>query len=156
MDSFRLVTLIRRLHHAIRAHIVEEVHAHGYADITTAHIYVFQTPGPDGVRPTELAQRTLMTKQAMNHLLAELEARGYLERVEVHGDGRARILRLTAKGRRLTKVIQRSSANIERRWSQALGSARMRDLKTALEELDTIGPRVTRRPAARDQLPSTR
>ena len=80
MDSFRLVTLIRRLHLAIRAEIAEQVRAAGYDDIAPAHLYVFQTPGPCGVRPTELAERTLMTKQAMNHLLSGLEAGGYLER----------------------------------------------------------------------------
>lgn len=92
MASFRLVTLIRRLHLAVRAELLEHVHAAGYDDITAAHIYVFQTPGPDGLRPTELADRTLMTKQAMNHLLAGLEAGGYIQRVSVDGDGRARVL----------------------------------------------------------------
>jgi DNA-binding MarR family transcriptional regulator len=144
MDSFRLVTLIRRLHLAIRAQLTEDLRARGYHDITPSHIYVFQTPGPDGVRPTELAARALMTKQAMNHLLTGLEERGYIERVTATGDGRARVLRLTPKGRRLTKLIQETSADIERRWSESLGSARMHDLLTALEHLDTIGPRQNR------------
>jgi DNA-binding MarR family transcriptional regulator len=142
MDSFRLVTLIRRLHHAIRTEIVEQVRAQGFDDITTSHIYVFQTPGPDGVRPTELARRTLMTKQAMNHLLVGLEAGGYLERAPSPDDGRARVLRLTTKGRALTRVIQESAARIELRWSEAIGSRRMRDVVVALGELDTIGARV--------------
>jgi DNA-binding MarR family transcriptional regulator len=139
MDSFRLVTLIRRLHLAIRAEIAEQVRSAGYHDIAAAHLYVFQTPGPDGVRPTELAERTLMTKQAMNHLLSGLEAGGYLERVAADGDGRARVLRLTNKGRRLTEVIQLSSAGIERKWSEALGGPRMRDLMSALDELAATG-----------------
>jgi len=139
MDSFQLVTFIRRLHQAIRAEIAEQVLLHGFDDITTSHIYVFQTPGPNGVRPTELARRTLMTKQAMNHLLAGLQSGGYLERVASPDDGRARVLRLTKKGHALTKVIQDSAAAIERRWSDALGSGRMRDLVLALGELDVIG-----------------
>jgi DNA-binding MarR family transcriptional regulator len=139
MDSFRLVTLIRRLHQAIRAEIAEQVRAHGFDDITTSHIYVFQTPGPDGVRPTELARRTLMTKQAMNHLLAGLQSGGYLERAASPDDGRARVLRLTKKGRVLTTVIQESAAEIEHRWSDALGPRRMQDLVVALGELDVIG-----------------
>ena len=144
MDSFRLVTLIRRLHQAIRAEIVEQVRAHGFDDITTSHIYVFQTPGPDGVRPTELARRTLMTKQAMNHLLVGLQAGGYLERAASPDDGRARVLRLTKKGRALTKVIQESAADIEHRWADAIGSRRMHDLVVALGELDLIGAGAAR------------
>lgn len=139
MDSFRLVTLIRRLHQAIRAEIAEQVRAHGFDDITTSHIYVFQTPGPDGVRPTELARRTLMSKQAMNHLLVGLQAGGYLERTASPDDGRARVLRLTEKGRALTAVIQESAAQIEHRWTDAIGSRRMHDLVVALGELDLIG-----------------
>ena len=135
MASFRLVTLIRRLHLAVRAELLEHVHAAGYDDITAAHIYVFQTPGPDGLRPTELAERTLMTKQAMNHLLAGLEAGGYIQRVSVDGDGRARVLRVTSKGHRLTEIIQDRSAAIERRWSRRLGARHLQDLMADLAEL---------------------
>lgn len=138
--DFRAVTLIRRLHLAVRAELTEVLRAGGFDDITPAHIYVFQTPGPDGVRPTELAERALMTKQAMNHLLVGLEQRGYLERVSVEGDGRARRLRLTAKGRRLTNLIQQTSSQIERRWTAALGTERMEDLAGALGALDELGP----------------
>lgn len=140
MDSFRLVTLVRRLHHASRAQIAMELRARGYDDITPSHIYIFQTPGPDGVRPTELAQRTLMTKQAMNHLLAGLERRGYIERVAAEGDGRARVLRLTTKGRELTQVIHESAAQIEHRWEDALGTGPMHALVEALARLDALGP----------------
>jgi DNA-binding MarR family transcriptional regulator len=139
MDSFRIVTLIRRLHLAIRAELAEELRSRGYGDITPAHIYVFQTPGPDGVRPTELARRALTTKQAMNHLLGGLEERGYLERVSSPDDGRARVLRLTTKGRKLTKLIQEISAGIERRWEEELGRDTLAELGTGLERLDALG-----------------
>jgi len=139
MDSFRVVTLLRRLHVRIRLQVTEDLRARGYDDITAAHLSVFQTPGPDGMRPTELARRTLMTKQAMNHLLAGLEARGYLERVASGGDGRARVLRLTRKGRQLTKIIQQRAAEIERRWGEELGPERTRELVAALEDLDAVG-----------------
>ena len=138
MDSFRAVTLIRRLHLAIRAELTAELRVRGYDDITPAHIYVFQTPGPDGMRPTELAQRALLTKQAMNHLLTGLEARGYLERIAAPGDGRARVLRLTPKGRDVTTVIQERSAAIERRWEEELGSERLDEVRDALDRLDEI------------------
>jgi DNA-binding MarR family transcriptional regulator len=139
MDSFQLVTVVRRLHHAIRAHVAAELRTRGYDDITPAHIYVFQTPGPDGLRPKELAERTLMTKQAMNHLLTGLEEHGYIERVAADGDRRARVLRLTDKGRRLTQIIQDCAAQIEDRWEQALGAEQMRKLLGALRQLDAVG-----------------
>lgn len=132
------MTLIRRLHLAVRAELTAELRLQGYDDITPAHIYVFQTPGPDGMRPTELAQQALLTKQAMNHLLAGLEARGYLERIAAPSDGRARVLRLTPKGRELTTIIQERSAAIERRWEEELGPGRLEEVRGALERLDEI------------------
>ena len=136
--DFRTVTLIRRLHLSIRADLIAQLKDQGYDDITPAHIYVFQTPGPDGRRPTELAQGALLTKQAMNHLLSGLEGRGYLERVPADGDGRARVLRLTSKGRDLTKLIQERSAAIERRWGAELGPEVLQEVRTALQRLDEI------------------
>ena len=94
------------------------------------------------MRPTELARRTLTTKQSMNHLLAGLEAGGYLDRVEGNGDGRARVLRLTDKGRALTTAIQQIAAGIEQRWATAHGPAAIQQLTATLEDLDTIGTTV--------------
>lgn len=135
MESFRLVTTIRRLHLAIRAEIVDGVHRLGFDDITPSHIYIFQTPGPDGARPTELARRALMSKQSMNHLLASLEKGGYLERVDGGDDGRARVLRLTPRGHRLTTAIQEIAAGIEHRWSEQLGHPEIRHLTGSLAQL---------------------
>ena len=118
---------------------VEEVGAGVFVVLRRGIFYVFQNEGPDGVRPTELAQRALMTKQAMNHLLSGLEQIGYIERVTTAGDGRARVVQLTAKGRRLTEFIQQSSARIERRWEHELGAARTADVRAALEDLDAMG-----------------
>jgi DNA-binding MarR family transcriptional regulator len=138
MSPFRLVTAIRHLHLAIRAEIVEGVHALGFRDITPSHVYIFQTPGPDGARPTELARRALMTKQSMNHLLATLERGGYLDRVDGDGDGRARVLRLTSKGHQLTTAIQEIAAGIEQRWAEQLGQAEIRDLTVSLVQLAEV------------------
>ena len=102
-------TLTRRAHLAIRTRIHADIRGAGFDDLTPAHLYVFQLPGPDGVRPTELAARMNMTKQATNHLLSGLEARGYLERVAAPGDGRAKVLRLTPRGRKVAQMAFSSS-----------------------------------------------
>ncbi len=153
MDSFRVITLIRRLHLAIRAEVLREVHEQGFDDITASHIYVFQTPGPDGVRPTDLARRTLMSKQSMNHLLAKLEESGYLRRVDADDDGRGRVLRLTPKGQRLTTSLRSASAEIERRWTEALGGTRLEELTSTLQELDAVGPGTGPLPSLTDRGP---
>jgi DNA-binding MarR family transcriptional regulator len=139
MDSKpHIATLIRRVHLAIRQEGVEQLRAAGFTDLTMAHIYVFQTPGPDGVRPSELAARTNMTKQAMNHLLVTLESGGYLERVRSPDDGRGIELRLTERGREVERLIQTTSRRLEREWARRIGERDLAELRRILNELDQI------------------
>ena len=133
-----LSSLVRRIHHEIRRRLLDELRTQGYTDISQAHMYVFARPGPDGCRPTELAQRAITTKQAMNHLLSGLEANGYLRRVLDPNDGRGSIVRLTAKGRKLTSLIHRTASAIQREWADELGASRMEDLLRLLTDIDAI------------------
>jgi DNA-binding MarR family transcriptional regulator len=131
-----LATVIRRLHLHIRSRAYADVQRAGFDDVAPAHLYVFQTPGPDGARPTELAARTLMTKQAMHHLLAGLEERGYIERVHAEADRRGRVLRLTERGRALTAVMQESARRIELEWAEEFGRKAIEGLRGTLGSLD--------------------
>jgi DNA-binding MarR family transcriptional regulator len=110
--------------------------AAGHDRLSPAHMYVFQTPGPDGVRPTELARRTNMTKQAMNHLLAGLERDGYLRREPSAGDRRAAVIRLTERGHEVERLMIASSARLEREFSQLLDPATVEQLRTLLAGID--------------------
>jgi DNA-binding MarR family transcriptional regulator len=98
--------------------------------VLPAHLGVFQYPGPDGMRPGVLAARNQASKQAMNHLLHQLEAAGYLVREPNHGDRRSRVVRLTGRGWQAAAVITETVARLEERWSQALG----RDTYVALQQ----------------------
>lgn len=140
-------TMLRRLHLAVRWEIYEAVRAAGHDQLTPAHLYVFQLPGLDGLRPTELAEQMNVTKQAANHLLATLEKLGYLIRETSPDDGRARVLRSTAKGRDVARIMQRTSRRMERRWKDELGSDRLERLRAELEALDDTAH--TERAAAR-------
>jgi DNA-binding MarR family transcriptional regulator len=111
--------------------------AAGHDRLSPAHMYVFQTPGPDGVRPTELARRTNMTKQAMNHLLSGLERDGYLRRDPSPDDRRAAVIRLTDRGREVERLMNASSTRLEREWAQLLDPATVERLRALLADIDT-------------------
>ena len=151
-DKPLLATLTRHIHLTIRRRVHADVQAAGFDDLTPAHLYVFQLPGPDGVRPTELAARMNMTKQATNHLLSGLEARGYIERVAAPEDGRGKVLRMTARGREVARVMQDSSMRMEDEWSRRLGGRALERLRQELVDLVDIANRdwnrraPTRRP----------
>ena len=52
----------------------------------------------EGIRPTELARRIDVSKQAVGQALRELERQGFVELVVDPADGRARLVRLTPAG----------------------------------------------------------
>jgi DNA-binding MarR family transcriptional regulator len=137
MDGPLLSTLVRRLHLLFRQRIHADLVAAGHAHLTPAHMYVFQLPGPEGVRPTELARRTNMTKQAMNHLLAGLERDRYLRREAAPDDGRGTVIRLTDLGRDVQRIMQDSSRRLEAEWAADLADGTIEQLRNILTRVDT-------------------
>jgi DNA-binding MarR family transcriptional regulator len=119
----------------------EQIHAGvlaaGYDDLNPSHIGAFRYPTLDRQRPTELAEQLQITKQSVNDLLGHLEARGYLTREADPADGRARVIRLTATGRRLEKVVNAQARQAELTIAEMLGPRRHAELRRALEELAT-------------------
>ena len=93
----------------------------GFEDISFAQCMVFRFEGPEGRRPSELAARLKMSKQAVNDCLRILEDRGYLARAVAPGDGRARVVRLTARGEALQKAIYAAGRRVEQEWQEAIG-----------------------------------
>jgi DNA-binding MarR family transcriptional regulator len=96
------------------------------------HMAVLQYPGPDGVRPSALAERTGMSKQAMNQLLQSLEGLGDIVRSDAPDEGRARVIQFTKRGRAAYSRIYDILRNIEREWSAELGTERFAQLKSLL------------------------
>ncbi len=109
-------------------------------DLRPAHFALFQFPGPQGVRPIELAARLGTTKQVLTPLLNDLERFGYLERRPAPDDGRGRVLWLTERGLAFVGAIKDILTGIEAEWSQRLGADRFAVLQDALREL-TEDPR---------------
>src|SRR6266540_4092768 len=72
--------LLRMPWEAVQRHMLERLHERGFEDFDAAYLNVFQYPGPQDARPSELAARLRMTKQAVNYLLGELERLYYLKR----------------------------------------------------------------------------
>jgi DNA-binding MarR family transcriptional regulator len=121
--------------HEIRSRIYEGVRAAGFDDLRPAHVTLFRWPGPDGRRPTEIASDVQLSKQRVNDLLRELEARGYLGLEPDPSDSRARIVRLTPRGRDVHEVAVAVHARIEDEWAAVVGEARYRSARAALVDL---------------------
>ena len=124
--------LLRVPAQAIHRRIIRELNAAGFGDLRVPHMAVLQFPGPDGVRPGVLAERAGMSKQAMNQLLRSLEALGYLARSDAPDEGRARIVRLTQRGRTAYAKIHEILRDIEHEWTAELGAKPFAELKGLL------------------------
>src|SRR5262245_7604861 len=90
--------LLRIPSQAIHRRLIRDLNNAGFEELTVAHMAVLQFPGPDGVRPSVLAERAGISKQAMNQLLGTLERFGYVARSALTNEGGARIVRLTKRG----------------------------------------------------------
>ena len=124
--------LLRVPGQAIQRRIIKELNAAGFADLRMPHMPVLQFPGPDGVRPSALAERAGMSKQAMNQLLRTLERLGYIVRSDAPDQGRARIVRFTKRGRAVDAKMIDVLRDIEREWSAELGARSFAQLKKLL------------------------
>jgi len=130
--------LLRAPWEAVQRHMLERLHERGFADFDAAYLSVFQYPGPQGARPSELAARLRMSKQALNHLLGQLEKLDYLERRPDPGDLRSKRIALTARGNSATRVIREAVAEIEASWAQQLGPKRLAQLRQLLLDVSQL------------------
>jgi len=133
--------LLLEAHRALGAELVGSMDERGYPDARPGHAAVFMhIDRRSGTRLTELARRARMTKQGMMLLIDDLETRGYVRRVPDPEDSRAKIVRLTARGRRYVAEARRAVAALEARVRRELGDRRYEVLRAALEDLAAAEP----------------
>src|SRR5690242_20880728 len=113
-DEMLIGALLRVPAQAIHRRLIKELNGAGFDELRLPHMAVLQYPGPDGARPGALAERAGISKQAMNQLLGSLEEMGYLSRGEEGGEGRARVVRLTDRGRAVAAKVRETAQQIER------------------------------------------
>lgn len=109
--------------------------ADGHPQIRNAHGCVFRYIDIDGSRLTDLATQSGVTKQAVGEFVDELQELGYVERVPDPVDRRAKIIRLTHRGRDARRAALRIFEDIEREWGERFGEDRIAELRDLLEAI---------------------
>ncbi len=128
--------LVREPYLAITDWLHGRVKEGGHPDVRPPHGVVFQFLDDEGTRVSVLAERAQITKQSMAELVAHLERHGYVERTPDPADGRAKLVRSTARGREVTAIAREGLAEIEKEWARRIGREKMRELRRLLEELN--------------------
>jgi len=141
VDSFGpplIGALLRMPWEQVLRQMLTRLHEQGFDDLDAPHLNLLLYPGPQGLRPSDLAARRGMTKQAVNYLLGELERLGYLERVPHPGDRRSKRIALTPRGEQAAYTIRDAVRAIEHDWENQLGRQRFTQLRSLLLELNQL------------------
>lgn len=146
--------LLRMTYEVARRRQLQVQFEHGFTDLTQAHLNVLIYPPPDKVRPTDLAERCFMTKQAMNYLLGELEARGYIERRSEKGR-RSVLIYLTRRGWKFFDTQWAAMKQLEDEWAAIIGKKQFDEFLGTLRRLFSL-ERPTAAPMGKSKTRATR
>jgi DNA-binding MarR family transcriptional regulator len=119
------------------AELHRRLEAEGHPKVRNAHGCVFRYVDAEGSRLTELASLAGLTKQAVGEFVDDLEQLGYVERIPDPIDGRAKLIRLTARGADAQEAAVRIFDGIEQEWVERFGEERVAIVREVLEELVT-------------------
>jgi DNA-binding MarR family transcriptional regulator len=119
---------------AMAEEVQRRIAADGMGDLRFADGLLFQhlVPGPLAI--TALAERMGVSQQAASKAVADLERRGYVERVRVPEDARSKRAGLTARGEAAIAAGRRHRAAIEDELKARLGARRVETARRVLAE----------------------
>ena len=128
--------LLLEAHRVLSTDLVSQLEERGYADVRAGHAAVFlHIDRRSGTRLTELARRARMTKLGMLLLVDDLESRGYVRRAPDRDDARAKVVRLTARGRTAAAECRRAVQALEARTRRTMGDRRYEAFREALDSI---------------------
>ena len=119
-----LPNVARSLMVASRAHtaaVTARLAVRGYDDFPFASASLLWLMDEGGTRSTTLAQRAGVTKQAMSQLVRLMERQGYLEQVPDPTDTRAKVVRMTERGKAVKTACVEVREELNRMLAGALG-----------------------------------
>jgi DNA-binding MarR family transcriptional regulator len=132
--------LLRQCLEHVRGRMEADLKAAGFADLQPAHfaVFTFPPPPPEGLRPSDLARRIRMSRQATNHIIRQLEALGYIERRSERKGERRRIYP-TPRAWEMVKVIHSTLLQIQAEWAAEIGPDRFLDFMATLRRFADRG-----------------
>lgn len=134
-DSWQAAATFLRVSTQLVDGIQDGLARRGYGDVRPAHGFAFVRISAGDATTADLAGYLGVTKQAASQLVDHLVRRGYVTRVPDPTDARARILRMTDRGRACTDAAQEAAGETVESWRRQLSP---RDFATLQSILSTI------------------
>jgi DNA-binding MarR family transcriptional regulator len=137
-DTPNTATLLFIAHRAAETQIMDALRHAGFDDLTVAQCRLVQRMNPSGVRVTDLAEQAGVTKQTAGGLIDELERSGYVARTPDPSDARARLVVLSARGKKLCAAAAAEATKVEAGWREHVGPEGYQQLRATLMSLREI------------------
>jgi DNA-binding MarR family transcriptional regulator len=148
-------TAVREASIVCNRYIAHRLREAGYRDIKAAHHHVFSYIDPEGTSATQIAERALVTKQAIGLVVSELERLGYVVRIVDPSDKRYRVVKLTMRGQAVktraeeiyAELLEQEEASVGEDTlasAQAVIERFIKDLRDRLETEEEPAPPRTR------------
>jgi DNA-binding MarR family transcriptional regulator len=118
----------------------------GFPDLLHSQSLLIGALGQAGSRPSELAKRLGVSRQSVNQIVRQLEEMGMVELKSDPTSRRARLVTLTAKGRKSVLAAKRAFQARESSLAGKIGSKNVRILREILNAFPQDQPsRVQRK-----------
>ena len=109
------------------------------------HLLVVINESADrGIRPTDLALASTLTKSGLTRAVDRLEGLGWIERRTCPSDGRGQLIALTARGRqKLRRAAPEFFRSVARNFADHLTDREVDALTVAFERIARVDPRAS-------------
>lgn len=125
--------VIRHTHKAFSKRLAAELARHG---ISFKHyFYLRALLEEDHISQIELSERVGMQRATLTSVVATLESRGYIRRLDDPDDKRKSVIALTAKGRRLREPLVDTIEAIQRIASAGIARADLEHFRTICDRM---------------------
>lgn len=130
-----LQILLRDAHTAVDLAVRSALAREGFADLAPWHFVVLRNLGEEGSRPSELAARAGVTRQAITKVVDELVRLDMVRRAPDPNDGRGVLVRYTERGRAGLHIARKRMRALEHEYAERVGTDRWSQVRASLEAL---------------------
>jgi DNA-binding MarR family transcriptional regulator len=134
-----IALLLRDAHRTVDSEVLAAAARAGF-EIQPGHAIVLRHLGEDGARPSEMAAKAQVTRQAITKALDDLERLGLVRRQPDPSDGRGVTVHYTSRGLAALQIARTRMNELEREFASQVGAKQWATFRRVLERLfDTPG-----------------
>lgn len=138
-NSVNLDQLVVRAFYWMDEGLQQNIRRRGGPSITHSQSLIIMSIGEGITRPSAIAERLGVSRQAIHQSLRELISIGLVELVPDPDDGRAKLARLSKTGAPIQLMALEILGQLEEELGERIGKRRLQQLRSALEQ-DWGGP----------------